>query len=111
MPEHKTDVETAKAVIALADAGGKLPKDAPCCAYSGGVEMDVEMSPESPAKMFKRGRGCPLSIVAYSIQRGRQDGKDVDVVAQKRGAPYLRLDGKVVDPLQHYSNENCGCPP
>lgn len=111
MPEHKADLETAKAAIALADGGGNLPKDAPCCAYSGGIDMDVEVSPETPEKMLKRKRGCPLTIIAYQIRRMRQDGKGVGVVAQDRGAPYLRVDGRVVDPLQHFANESCGCPP
>lgn len=110
MHERKLDTETAKATIALADGGGNLPKDAPCCAYSGGVEMDVKVSPESPKKMLSRKRGCPLSIIAYQIRRAHQGGKDVDVIAQNRGVPYLRIDGKVVDPLQHYANESCGCP-
>lgn len=111
MHERKVDIETARTAIALAEEGDNLPKDSPCCAYSGGVEMDVAVSPELPAKMLAKKRGCPLSIIAYQIRRMRQEGRDVDVVAQNRGAPYLRIDGKVLDPLQHYANESCGCPP
>lgn len=111
MPAAKRDVDTAKACMALAVGGDKLPEDAPCCAYCAGIKMDSMQQPEAPSKMLKRGSGCPLSIVAYQIQSHRQKGDDVEVIATTCGAPYLRVNGKPLDPLQHYSREDCGCKP
>lgn len=111
MPERKTDVDTAKAAISLAEGGKNLPADAPCCGWCGGIKLDCAQAPESPAKMLARGSGCPLSIVAYSIRAHKQKGDDVQVVAASCGAPTLRVNGKPVDPLNHYGRERCGCSP
>ena len=105
---HGTDC--AQLVGSLAAQTDGIPADAPCCAWCGNIELDVTIEPEPPAKMLKRGKGCAISIVAYTAARDHMKGRKVEITPQANRVPLLTVDGESVDPLSHYNDAACGCP-
>lgn len=103
-------LEHARLVARTAKSGRPLPRGAPCCAWCAGVVADPAMPTEPPSEVLRKKRGNPLAICAYQVRAADEAGKDVAIVPSDTGEPpMLRVAGKVVDPLEHYAAERCGC--
>ncbi len=108
---HKQGMSEARLVAQLAQDTDGIPEGAPCCAWCAGVVMACEMPLATPAELLGQGKGCPISLVAYSVAREHMKGRNVEVIPNPLGgAPYVRVDGKGMNPLKHYDVEKCGCP-
>jgi hypothetical protein len=109
METHDTNAAEETGILASQTDG--VPADAPCCAWCAGIVMDCTIEPEAPAKLLKRGRGCPISIVAYSACREHMKGRNVVISAREgNGAPNMTVNGEAANPLEHYGGDACGCP-
>ena len=83
---HGADVVEAERValfVATLSQEGPELGDAPCCAFCAGVHLDPAVTPENPHRLLSRGKGCPLSIVAYRARAENDKGRRVEVVPQK----------------------------
>ena len=109
---HGADVvdseRLAALVFSLAQQGPELG-DAPCCAFCAHVDMDPMIEPENPHRLLTRGKGCPISIVAYRARAESDKGKNVEIVPQNGKVPALIVDGKTIDPLKDYKQRGCAC--
>lgn len=96
-------------VRALVQSGDLPGPDAPCCAYCAGVALDPTIPPETPAALLRRGRGCPLSIIAYRAALEARKGHSVEIEDRPGLTPELFVDGETVNPLSDYRTSACGC--
>lgn len=100
-----TDAELAAALITQGRKA--LTADSPCCAHCAGVVLDSTEPPVAAGEVLRRGRACPLSIMAYHGAIASRKGGRVEV-EPRAGCPALIVDGVEVDPFDEYRSGHCG---